>query len=191
MFCGKCGTQVTLGTKFCQSCGAPIATSEAQKHLQAASPFTDTTRQQPQDLQMQNAGSLSVENLQAMFLSREGRLNRKPFFWCSLILSIIEVFIGSFMEGIADGKLSTLLSMVFLYPEYCLYVRRLHDIGHDERLAILTVAISALLLISKDAHSEFAALMGIAVISISLYMVFKEGTHGPNEYGLDPLEWKH
>ena len=26
-FCGKCGAKVISGTKFCQSCGAPVADS--------------------------------------------------------------------------------------------------------------------------------------------------------------------
>ena len=190
-FCVKCGAAVTPETKFCASCGAHIAISQGNHQSPPVmSPF-ETTRHQTETLSAQSVDMLSADNLQRMFLSREGRLNRKPYFWCIFVLGCIEVVVGM----IAGQNVQTLLGLVFIYPEYCLYIRRLHDIGSDERLAILAAAGSAIVLLGRDTlpdnSPEFALMIIVAYFSILLYMLFKEGTRGPNQYGADPLEWNH
>lgn len=191
-FCGKCGAKVISGTKFCHSCGTPVTANEA--HNQPSSlipPQLGAKGQYAAEPLTQNADTLSADNLQRMFLSREGRLNRKPYFWCIFVLGCIEVVVGM----IAGQNVQTLLGLVFIYPEYCLYIRRLHDIGSDERLAILAAAGSAIVLLGRDTlpdnSPEFALMIIVAYFSILLYMLFKEGTRGPNQYGADPLEWNH
>ncbi len=190
MFCGKCGAKVEEGTRFCTSCGAPVLESTTQKQAPPYNSSFDAVGQYAATPPpTRNADVMSAENLQQMFLSREGRLNRKPYFFAGIILGVIE---GVVVEIPAES-VGTLLSLVFLYPNYCLDVKRLHDIGNNEQLAIISTVILAILTLGEDSiepSDMFFGLLAVVWFGIQLYMFFKEGTHGPNAYGPDPLEGK-
>lgn len=58
-FCGKCGTQINDGVKFCPSCGAPIAApAQPQPRPQQAQP-----QKQPQPQQVPNDYAAKLQNL--------------------------------------------------------------------------------------------------------------------------------
>ncbi len=129
------------------------------------------------------------------FLKTKGRLNRKRFFKRGLVLGglsfllliIIAVICDDGMGDITDGGALLLMGLLIgvniMY--YCLAVRRLHDLGKNNTLAIvlLVVAIVQILEIS-DFITGLASLIGFGG---GLYLLFAKGVEGPNEYGPDPL----
>ncbi len=182
MFCGKCGAVLTSDTKFCPSCGSPVVDGMGKGQ---ALPFP------PVGQSRQATDIFSPDNLQKIFLSSEGRLNRKPYLIYSLILCVIQYIL---ME-ITGDTVGTIVGLIFVYPSYCLDIRRLHDIGNDERIAIIAAVASVILIVGgTDVFINspfFAGLLVLAALGTTLYMLFTEGTRGPNAFGSDPLEWKH
>ena len=139
-----------------------------------------------------------VEN----FFRRDGRLNRWRYFKritvVALVMSVI--ITANFLTDMnALGLLSPTGDIIFkgvslaaLIPIFCLMVRRLHDIGRDEKLAYIAVAINVVSILSMD-HTTIAEptifqyILGIIVSAINLYCLFCPGTRGYNKYGADPL----
>lgn len=186
MFCGKCGAVLTPKTKFCHSCGTPVTANEA--HNQPSSlipPQLGAKGQYAAEPLTQNADTLSADNLQKMFLSREGRLNRKPYILRTLGLDAVIFVLFDRFGNVA----ATLALFVLLFPLYCLDVRRLHDMGRNENLAIGIVVIEILATLASD--GDVKGLLLLVDIALFLYLCCTEGTRGPNAYGADPLEWKH
>ena len=139
-----------------------------------------------------------VEN----FFRRDGRLNRWRYFKRVMVIGVVMMIITMviFLKDMnALGLLSPTGDIVFkavtlamIVPIFCLMVRRLHDIGHDEKLAYLYVAISVSSAILIDNTTPTGLLipqlaLGLAGSVISLYCLFRPGTRGYNKYGADPL----
>ena len=76
------------------------------------------------------------------------------------------------MKSSAIGMLSTLISIVVAVPGFMLSIRRLHDLDRPTWWVI----------------GSFIPLVNFA---LGCYLLFLEGTHGPNQYGPDPLEGQH
>ena len=176
MFCGKCGAVLTSDTKFCPSCGAPVVDGIGKGQ---ALPFP------PAGQSRQATDIFSPDTLQKMFLSREGRLNRKPYILRTLGLDAVIFVLFDRFGNVA----ATLALFVLLFPLYCLDVRRLHDMGRNENLAIGIVVIEILTTLASD--GDVKGVLLLVDIALFLYLCCTEGTRGPNAYGADPLEWKH
>jgi len=106
-----------------------------------------------------------------------------------------------FTDVNALGQLSTIgnamvkaVVLIFQLPFYCLMVRRLHDIDHSEKLAQLSLAMSIATVFFTDyninAPANQSLIESIIVLvngAIGLYVLFRHGTKGANQYGEDPL----
>lgn len=102
-------------------------------------------------------------NIINIYLSTEGRINRKQF-----VLYMLPVFlISSFSINLINyiGEITTFLIMLLLLiPQIIISVKRLKDIN--------TPPIVSLLL-----------LIPIVSFVLLLYLIFKEGDIGDNQYG--------
>lgn len=136
------------------------------------------------------------------FFRRDGRLNRWRYFKRTILIAVIEMLIAAVIFGMnmnALGQLSApgetafkLLLAVGQIPFVCLMIRRLHDCGRDEKLAYVSLALEAFVIVVTDykTFSEPSMLENVATALagvIGLYALFCPGTKGDNQYGEDPL----
>lgn len=114
--------------------------------------------------------------LDELFISNKGRLNRKSYIYRCFFLSFVAVVVNTILELLSIGP----LFMPFQILEYAvggvntactifLSMRRFHDLGRSG-LWLLLLCIP------------------LFNILAFLYLIFKPGDIGPNDYGSDPLQ---
>ena len=187
--CPKCGSQVSENAKFCNECGEKLEQAE-QTELNNAAPDSENKS-------TQGAQNIYVEDstIQDMFLKTTGRLNRLRYFKRNVVVvlvAFIAFFLGAASLNSYDFntfiKITSILLMPFIY---CLNVRRLQDMNYDNKLAIVLLVIQGIQISEMDMMRYTSSLVGsvTSIISmiVSLFLLFKDGTHGTNNYGDDPL----
>ena len=111
-------------------------------------------------------------DLQKIFFSLSGRLNRKPYIIGTVSLSLISTIVGYFVES-SHGILTSIFGMVVglavIAGSISLLVKRLHDLD-------------------KSGYFGLIGLIPIVGFLFGLYLMFAKGTDGPNRFGEDPLE---
>ena len=207
-FCSSCGAPLNDGAKFCGKCGAAQAVNQ-----NSASPPPQQNYNRPNPPPQQShynssqTAQSSFDNLQEMFLSTNGRLNRMRYFKRSLAVFALELILVAviiMVFGDAWGNLSstgtTLLFAVIvasLAPQFCLSVRRIKDIGRlpawkftETNINIFAGIYIAFCFLS----SEAANILGIhstnrilPMLAMFIWMQLRPGVVGPNEFGEDPL----
>lgn len=193
-FCSQCGKPLSPDAKFCDGCGAKVdSTVNLSKEPTHEMPNAPVINRRVPDIGI-------VEN----FFKRDGRLNRWRYFKRSVVLGFVDlIFLMMifFTDVNALGELSTFgnamvkaVVLIFQLPFYCLMVRRLHDIDHSEKLAQLSLAMSIATVFFTDyninAPANQSLIESIIVLvngAIGLYVLFRHGTKGANQYGEDPL----
>lgn len=145
------------------------------------------------------------KTFQENFLKLEGRLNRLRYFKRNLALSVMQFLIGfvGMMFLLGDQETSntafdifnTIEGLIFLYPQYCLNVRRLKDFEGNLSIAIYVAVIGAVFILLSnvsgfvDAMASWKGAIGsLFYVAVTLYLLLKPGTKGSNQYGADPLE---
>lgn len=111
-------------------------------------------------------------DLQKIFFSLEGRLNRKPYIIGTFSLSLISTICGYFVEHSSSTLISIfgiIVGLAVIAGSISLLVKRLHDLD-------------------KSGYFGFIALIPIVGFIFGLYLMFAKGTDGPNRFGEDPLE---
>ncbi len=116
------------------------------------------------------------KDLKDMFLRYDGRLNRKRYILRSLALFLV-VFVVAFIVTLIGGMrygslLASGVSMIGLVPSVMLTIRRLHDLD-------------------RPAWWVIGAFIPVLNLVLSVYILFFQGTPGPNQYGPDPLEGQY
>lgn len=123
------------------------------------------------------AGGAQKETIKEMFLTTQGRLNRKPYILRGLFLWILSLVTSGVMDVMteSDSLVMNLLSLVVFVlfialgvATIMLVIRRWHDLGKSGWFTLLL----------------FIPLVNLFV---ALYLWVKKGDEGPNEYGDDPL----
>ena len=182
-FCSRCGAQLNSGAEFCSSCGARVSgVSNDWQPVQ------------------------NNETIREIFFSTNGRLNRLRYFQRTISLIIVEAVIWAaiyFSTVDPWGEVSTtgfvlieLLTLAFLFPRYCLDVRRLQDLGQDSTFAWFFVAVNVLFVFGDitgkfEDMIIFLTVAAIAYFLLWLYILLTPGTRGQNRFGEDPLEgWR-
>ena len=142
-----------------------------------------------------------MEYFKRNFLTAEGRLNRWKYFKLMFLLGLL-AGVASFITGLffsnaigtltpTGEKISVIVTLAFLAPSYFLMTRRLHDIGKDNFWAKINIAIALYYIIFTDIDinsiSMFDSILSFISAIIGLYILFKKGTDGYNQYGSDPL----
>lgn len=181
--CKKCGAEVSDGAKFCNECGEKIESSSEENKISSNNVYVpDVT-------------------IQEMFLKTSGRLNRKRYFKRSFALGALQMLImiimgtlSMVMYGYIPESVEIfcgIIMLLFMIPAYCLIVRRLHDIDKDNKLAIAIMVGGILLPILVDPTNMDNALvymiLALIYFGICACFIFRDGTHGENKYGPDPL----
>lgn len=112
----------------------------------------------------------SDTSLTGLFFTFKGRLNRKRYFMRLLLLGIIEWLLFRLVDGFGLDPTSLVIMIPCWLASFSLISRRAHDTGHSAAL--------------------FLVLWIIPIINVlaGLYLLFREGNTGANEYGPDPLQ---
>ena len=132
---------------------------------------------------------------QEMFLKTDGRINRMRYFKRLLVIGCFAVvgFIAIavvFSDGYDDitpqgYAVMFVWSICINVLGYFIDVRRLHDMGAKSTLAVFILCASV---VSSLDVSDKITTMASSLSSVGvLYLLFKKGMTGPNEYGPDPL----
>ncbi len=183
-FCSKCGTKLEDSDRFCQACGTQVQESQQQP-----------SPNQQQNFRPSNTDFNLDQTFQDMFFKTHGRLNCLRYFKRSLLLVLAEIFIfiviGSILdidfEGSSADVLSTCIALIALYPEYCLLVRRIEDLDRQRSDALVLTVAGALVALFNVSDFHLMKAISFAYGIYMLYIMIKDGTHGPNQYGEDPL----
>ena len=206
-FCSNCGASLERTAKFCTSCGAKV--EEPPESLSAPSrggaapasespaPLYDGRAPYPGEYRNPDADNPYAaggfgerwgqyepdRGWKEMFLRYDNRLNRKPYIMRELgitVATFVICFVISFVFGlvgvVVDSEgiitmgtgLATIASFAMVVPSTMLGIRRLHDLDKTGWWLLL----------------GFVPLINLA---FALYLIFVEGTRGPNRYGPDPL----
>lgn len=151
-------------------------------------------------------------SLAALFLSREGRLSRKPF-WLGVLALFILVALANVVALMFDARGvaatpaaqwyrigSFVVMLAIAWPSYALIVKRMHDRGQDARAGVVYSALT-LALHGADAIYPLETpkgellwpglVIGAPLILVILALIIegvRRGQAGANAYGPDPLE---
>ncbi len=111
-------------------------------------------------------------DIQKMFFTFEGRLNRKPYFFGNLALGLVSALCTMIMDNSDSGLISILgavIGIALIIASVSLIIKRLHDL---------------------DKGGLWALIMLIPIVDFffGLYLLFAKGTDGNNQYGADPLK---
>ena len=125
-------------------------------------------------------GAPQPEDLRAMLLTYQGRLNRKPYILRGLMVGITSSVLSNVMGVMAESSslALNLVSLVLLVVvlalcvvSVMLMIRRWHDLG-------------------KSGWFSLLLLVPLVNFVVGLYLWVKKGDDGPNQYGEDPLAYR-
>ena len=133
----------------------------------------------------------------------EGRRGRMSYltvqaFW-SFITQVLTLFVLPVVFALGDAGflLAFIVDIVFAYPMFCNISKRMHDLGWPTSWAVALCAVATLIQYGNNmtkssafSNSSVLYLKWIIVIILCIplvFLLFKKGTDGPNQYGQDPL----
>ena len=131
--------------------------------------------------------------------SFEGRISRQTF-WIGIAVLIVAELVGYLVAQALQGdRLSAIVDLAFIYPEFAIAVKRAHD--RDLPIWILIVffggeAVLGLLTMlqltgSTDQPSVLSLFIAVPFtvlfVALLIELGFRRGTIGPNQYGPDPV----
>ncbi len=134
-----------------------------------------------------------------LYNSFEGRIGRKTFWIAVAVLSVAEIAAHFVAEQIQGDRLSAIIDVAFVYPEFALAVKRAHDRNMPLVFLIAFFAASAFLDLltvlemtgTDDEPSSVSVLVAVPFTILALFLLvelgFRRGIPGPNQYGPDPL----
>ena len=107
-----------------------------------------------------------------LFLSPQGRLNRKPY-WIGVLILLAIQLVGNLLFANFDREAPSIpaliVSLLLLYPSVVLGIKRCHDRDHPGWWLLIVLI----------------PLLGPLWLLVELG--FLRGTPGPNRFGPDPL----
>jgi uncharacterized membrane protein YhaH (DUF805 family) len=143
-------------------------------------------------------------DLQYLFTSFDGRINRAKWWGGAVILAIVSLVIGLIIEvifgtGFFGGFLATLLALALFYPTYALCAKRFHDRDKPGKTALygLVPSLLANLLVTwgltgtPQEPNGLGWLCTLINLGVGLWFLIDlgilKGTPGQNHFGGDPL----
>ena len=109
-------------------------------------------------------------SLKGMWFTFEGRLNRMRYF-----MRVLPVYLlmGAVYAISIHVPWLAVLQLPILWSFYSLVSRRAHDLGH------------------RPVWFFLAACLPVVNVPMGLYLLFKHGEYGANQYGMDPIEYPY
>jgi|SRR5690348_3639523 uncharacterized membrane protein YhaH (DUF805 family) len=134
-----------------------------------------------------------------LFTSFEGRISRQTFWTGVAILVVAELAAYLIAEALQGDRLSAIIDLAFIYPEFAVAVKRTHDrdlpvwilfvfFGAEAVLDFLTVLELAGTIDQPSLLSlAIAVPFTVLLVALLIELGFRRGTVGPNQYGPDPV----
>jgi uncharacterized membrane protein YhaH (DUF805 family) len=131
--------------------------------------------------------------------SFEGRISRKTF-WIAIAVLIAAELAGYLIAQALQGdRLSAIVDLVFVYPEFAIAAKRAHD--RDLPIWILIIffgggaVLDLLTVLELSGGTDQPSLMSLMIavpftvllVALLIELGFRRGTIGPNQYGPDPV----
>ncbi|HUC50402.1 MAG TPA: DUF805 domain-containing protein [Xanthobacteraceae bacterium] len=129
----------------------------------------------------------------------EGRISRKTFWIAVAVLTVAELIGYIVAEQLEGDRLSAIVDLAFIYPEFAVAVKRAHDRNMPVLLLVVFFGASAFLDFltvlqitgTQDEPSPILVAIWLPFSVLSLFLLvelgFRKGVDGPNQYGPDPL----
>ena len=143
-------------------------------------------------------------DLQYVFTSFDGRINRAKWWAGVVILAVINIVLGFIIEAIFGRGffgifLATLLQLALFYPTYAVCAKRFQDRDKPGKTALyglVPVLIANLLVIwgltgTPQEPNGLGWICTLVNLGVGLWFLIDlgilKGTPGPNRFGGDPL----
>jgi uncharacterized membrane protein YhaH (DUF805 family) len=134
-----------------------------------------------------------------LYNSFEGRIGRKTFWIAVVILAVVEFVAHFAAEQMQGDRLSAIVDLAFVYPEFAVALKRAHDRNMPILFLIAFFGASAVLDLlavlemtgTDDQPNTVSVLIAVPFTILALFLLvelgFRKGVEGPNQYGPDPL----
>lgn len=146
-------------------------------------------------------GYVEETTISEMFFKLHGRLNRLRYFKRKIVLGVLVyvlIYLGYRVLGYEYGQenfhasaYNTIVSLLFVVPNYCLNVRRLQDMNKGKFLAVIYAIITSVMAFLDFTGINymlyFSLILVTAVFFIGGYMLISPGTNGNNRFGASPV----
>jgi uncharacterized membrane protein YhaH (DUF805 family) len=131
--------------------------------------------------------------------SFEGRISRKTF-WIGIAVLIVAEILGHFIAEVLQGdRLSAIVDLAFIYPEFAVTAKRAHD--RDLPIWILIIffgggaALDLLTVLELTGSTDQPSVLSLVIavpftvllVALLIELGFRRGTIGPNQNGPDPV----
>ena len=146
-------------------------------------------------------GYVEETTITQMFFKSNGRLNRLRYFKRKLVLGVllyVLIYLGYKVLGYEYGQenssaamYNTIISLIFVVPNFFLNVRRLQDMNKGKLLAVIYAIITSVMAFLDFTGINymlyFSLFLATAVFFIGGYMLISPGTNGKNRFGASPI----
>ena len=148
-----------------------------------------------------STGYVEETTITQMFFKSNGRLNRLRYFKRKLVLGVllyVLIYLGYKVLGYEYGQenssaamYNTIISLIFVVPNFFLNVRRLQDMNKGKLLAVIYAIITSVMAFLDFTGINymlyFSLILVTAVFFIGGYMLISPGTNGKNRFGASPI----
>ncbi len=137
-----------------------------------------------------------------LYNSFEGRIARQTFWIAVAVLTVAEIIGYLIAEQLQGDRLSAIVDLAFVYPEFAVAVKRAHDRNMPVLFLVVFFGASAFLDLlavlqlngSQEEPSAILVAIWLPFTVLGLFLLvelcFRKGVDGPNQYGPDPLATK-
>jgi uncharacterized membrane protein YhaH (DUF805 family) len=134
-----------------------------------------------------------------LYNSFEGRIARQTFWIAAAVLTVAEIVGYIIAEQLQGDRLSAIVDLAFVYPEFAVAVKRAHDRNVPIVFLVVFFVASRILDLltvmqlngNQDEPSMIVVAIYLPFTVLGLFLLvelgFRKGVDGPNQYGPDPL----
>jgi uncharacterized membrane protein YhaH (DUF805 family) len=138
-------------------------------------------------------------NWSYLLTSFDGRISRQPFWIAFVSVVAAEIIVHMIAQRVQGERLSAIVDLAFIYPEFAIAAKRGHDRDIPTALIGSFFAFGAfidLIVIlglggPLDNPNAFFLVLVVLWLAFGVALLadlgFRRGTHGPNRFGPDPL----
>jgi uncharacterized membrane protein YhaH (DUF805 family) len=131
-----------------------------------------------------------------LFTSRDGRINRKPYWLGTLVLIVVSIVLQLIIAPILGLLITFIITLPIFFAAFALSTKRAHDRDRPDWYVVgfyVLLLIFQIVALTSDPLNPglLSGMLGIPVMIWAIVMLidlgFLRGTVGPNQYGPDPL----